>query len=246
MISADDVIIYVVCHDDASKAQADDLVATHYPYGKVVRIPQTPYFESAIFDHMIKNTHEWIEKKWVGIITYNFNKKLKGPTDILEAIRENESADIIPFFNLTFVRQKTNTVFNAIDAVGLQHGSYLILIIYKLLMRQGYREDQIIDKRTPSFFCNFWVAKNIWMQRYLRFFATCKKIIETDPLLSSYINEEAIYDNGNLTKERLMQICGKPYYTFHPFVFERLPCHFFHMNGAKFGKGGRQGLYYLK
>jgi hypothetical protein len=43
----------------------------------------------------------------------------------------------------------------------------------------------------------------------------------------------------------LIEITGKPYYTFHPFITERLPCFFFWINKAKIYVSNDTAWYYL-
>ena len=244
-VNKDNIIIYIICHDEDSKQTADELIKTHYPYGKTVIVPASPYFESAVFDYLSTHYDEWVDKEWVGIITYSFHKKSGQQIDILKSIQENElSTDVITYNNLRFLKVNTQSWMTHIEGETYQHGPYLFLTILYTLKRLGYSEKQIMDKTVPSFFCNWWVAKNNWMQRYIKFVSKCKKIIEGDKQLTEYINENAYYV-GNVSKETLIALTGKPYYTFHPFVFERLPAHFFSIEGARIHQYGKMGIYCL-
>lgn len=238
------IILYIICHDEQSKTEADALVRSHYPYGKTVLVEPSPYFESAVFDYLGKNYDEWINRDWVGIITYSFHKKTGQQIDILKSIQENESSDVITYRNMRYYKVNCKKFLTHIEGETYSHGPYLFLTIYHTMKRLGYTEKQIMDKNPPSFFCNWWVAKSIWMQRYIKFIAKFKRVVEADQQLQEYLNENSYYP-GNLSEDKLISLTGKPYYTFHPFVFERLPSHFFSIEGAKIHQYGSMEIYGL-
>lgn len=62
-------------------------------------------------------------------------------------------------------------------------------------------------------------TKKVW-DLYLPWLNTAINLMDNHPLLDS-LSRDSKY-KGSLSKEKLIQICGKPYYTLHTFVLERL------------------------
>jgi hypothetical protein len=86
----------------------------------------------------------------------------------------------------------------------------------------------------------------VWMQRYIMFYKRCVTMIENDAELTDWIHKDSYYVNDNMTPQMLMEIFDKPYYTLHPFVFERLSGYFLSMSGAKIHQGGWWGTYVMQ
>jgi hypothetical protein len=102
-----------------------------------------------------------------------------------------------------------------------------------LLQKMGYETTVSLSKEIPLFVCNCWIAKPQWMERYIDFAMHAMSLIMTDPLLKDLCYNDSKYNAGNLCTDKLILISGKPFYTFHPFLLERLPCFFFWVNNAK-------------
>jgi hypothetical protein len=239
------ISLYIICHDDDSERAATALMQSHYPYARIVRIEaENKYFENQIFTYLRNNSDEWAHTDYCGIITYSILQKIGKPVDIHEAIKTNPGGDIYTLYNLQFVKKKLNLPISFLEGVTIQHGPFFFQTLMTILKRHGFREADIMDKNVPGFFCNYWIAKSAWMMRYIQFFLNTKRMIEHDATLNTYIHEHSWY-TGNLSKERLIQISGRPYYTMHPFLFERLPCFYFHLNRANIIPIGAQGYYML-
>lgn len=82
--------------------------------------------------------------------------------------------------------------------------------------------DAFSDK-FPMFYNNYWYAKPKVLLEYREFLKKAEDELEKIP----GVYENSGYLVGNTPKEVLEKITGKPYYTFHAFIFERLPCIFF-------------------
>ena len=80
------------------------------------------------------------------------------------------------------------------------------------------------------FYCNLWATNSSNLQQYLIFFNSAKNICDNDENIKNVFNTNAQYA-GLLQPTQLKQKIGFPYYTWHCFVFERLPCFYFHLNG---------------
>ena len=92
----------------------------------------------------------------------------------------------------------------------------------------GYPGHQILSRTIPLVQCNYWMAKPELMQDYINFAKKIKQRMDetSDGGLQALLYSDSQY-RGQLSKERLVQISGKPYYTYHPFICERLPGFFF-------------------
>jgi hypothetical protein len=72
------------------------------------------------------------------------------------------------------------------------------------------------------------------MKEYQEFLRKAVLLLEEDPEV--YDDSEYVNPSG-ITTERLVQISGKPYYTHHSFILERLPCVFFWYKGYSIHHG---------
>lgn len=84
-------------------------------------------------------------------------------------------------------------------------------------------EKDVWNDEIPMFYNNYWFAKPKVILEYREFLKKAVGALEEIP----EVYQDAGYgETGNTTREALEKITGKPYYTFHPFVLERLPCIF--------------------
>ena len=240
------MIIYVSCHNDTPNIKAQDVCAKFNMAkdmkAKVVQIEEChKMFESQIFTHLDENKNEWIDENMVGIVTYSIDDKMKdsgltGVEKLFDNIRNavNGGADIVPFLNYKFEKTKIKHTLPFIEAATIQHGPYFLLVYKEILDTLGYSEHEYFDDMIPSYFCNWWIVKPKYMLQYLKFFKQCVNVIENNVRLNRYLNKHSYYP-GKMTEDQLVKTTGNPYYTLHPFIFERFPCFFFHNLGIKHG-----------
>jgi hypothetical protein len=78
------------------------------------------------------------------------------------------------------------------------------------------------------------MAKPEWVIKYISFYKNVVYIMENNTNIKYLLYQNSNY-HGKLLEypEILIKICGRPYYTFHPFIIERLVCFFFWVHGAK-------------
>lgn len=229
--------LYIVAHDFASEEQAKKLVIEHYPFGEVLLLPDgetSPYFESDVFRVLHKrgfdqdiDTYEYI-----GIITYSFVKKM-GPINLLKEVREahtESDPDVISLLNLDFFKPRVNRTASFIESISMQHGPFMWNIIQSFFDQNP----KILDKSIQGFFSNWFVVKPTWLKKYTEFYIQCRERLEKDPLLRSWVQEDSYYiGSKTMTDSQLIKIFGKPQYGLQPFIFERIPAIFFHLQGAK-------------
>lgn len=213
------ILIYLIYHDDRSYEVIEKY--KDLPYVKLYFNETTKYFESRIFRYLLENKNEWIGKDYVGILTYSFERKIRTNLEILftrltETIITNNS-DLIIFYNTnipnvsvgSIVHPKQNEIFNHV----LPKFDYNLPINYRNI---------------PAFFCNYFVTKTKWMEKYVEFAIKFMEYLDdsSDIYLQNLLNSNSCYI-GKVKKEKLLEITGFPYYTHHPFIMERLPCIFF-------------------
>jgi hypothetical protein len=218
-----DILFYYICHDDKSY----EIIKKYenYEYVKIIMVRSTKYFESMIFKYMYENINEWIDKKYVGILTYSCENKINKSFDEIYA-------DVL------------NLITNNYDIITLYSGGYTMYprsFVYHPKLEEifdhifeRYSNIKIDYSEVYEFFCNYWISKVNWMIEYIIFFHKIISILEdkSDFYLQDLINSDSNY-KGNLlysNKERLIKIYGYPYYGYHCFITERLPYLFFHIN----------------
>jgi hypothetical protein len=218
----DNIIVYVMYHDDQSLKIAEGL-AGKYDWTKLQKLGRSKYFENQIFVIMDEDYEEWKNKKYVGQISYNIiNKQLNAEFDIANIIEESKNADVVAFFK--------RSELDLLTQATLYHGHFEQVWV-SLLTKMGYTTSDIYQKY-PTFPCNCWMAKPEWMKKYIAFVKQAMDLLDNDTELKTLCSQDSGYP-GSLPAETLMDIFGKAYYTYEPFIMERLPCFFFSIQGAK-------------
>jgi hypothetical protein len=214
--------VYILYHDERSKDIANFF--SRFPWAHFVKMGKSKYFESAFWPILYSRQHEWANQDYVGFISYSLVIKqslTEFPLDNI--IKQAKGADVISFYKLS----STGLIINALRG----HRNFSEVWI-ALLTKMGFQHDDIMSFEMPFFPCNCWIAKPVWMRRFLLFAFKAMEILETDSKIRKLAYKNSAY-TGKLSQSQLMAITGKPYYTFHPFIMERLPCFFFWIYGAK-------------
>lgn len=193
--------VHLCFHDGVST----ESVLYRHPYMIPYRLNSTKYFESEFF----MNVDVDLSAEYVGMVTYSVTDKSKIFKTNLIRILENSTEDLIAFHPFPGER---------IDDVDKRHPNFMN-IWKRLTEKLAVGSYECCD---PMFFCNYWVAKPHVVIEYQKFLKKAVEILESDP----EVYDNAHYKEGKLSKERLVEICGKPHYTYHPFVLERLICLF--------------------
>jgi len=217
-----DILIYILYHDQESLQIASRFF--NFKWAKLTKIYSTKYFESIIFSYLDENRDEWINKKFVGFLTYNSYKKIT-LFDIEYLAKQYSNCDVITFNNLYI----TPLLIHAERC----HPSF-INIWEQILLLLNYDIADILSLKIPVFFNNYWMANPKWVLKYIEFYKNVVHIMENNTKIKYLLYQNSNY-KGNLNKYPgiLIKICGRPYYTFHPFIMERLVCFFFWVNKAK-------------
>lgn len=254
------VKIYVACHNDKSEEIANKCAKEHssdvMKYIVVRFTDPSPYFESQMFIHLEKIRDEWKDEDYVGLVTYSFFEKMSGKIDMVKEIntfRESDK-DVLSLYNFKFVKMSTKQMVSFVETIGFQHGTFAWMIMYNILKTIGrYTDEQLFDKNIQSFMSNWWLAKPDWMMKYIMFCKKCMRFVESNKQVKEFMCEPSYYtgalqnvptkERDVLNEERLKGIFNRPYYTLQPFIFERLPCFFFHIEGAKIHQSSVQCLF---
>lgn len=217
-----DILIYILYHNQESFKLASRFLK--FKWAKLRKIYSTKYFESMVFLYLDNNRDEWINKKFVGFLTYNSYLKIN-LYDIELLVQKYSHYDVIPF----------NNYYNTPLLISSEyfHPSF-INIWEQILLLLNYNINDILSLDIPVFYNNYWMAKPKWIIKYIEFYKNVIYIMENNMNIKYLLNQNSKY-NGKLLQypELLIKIAGRPYYTFHPFIIERIVCFFFWVHGAK-------------
>jgi hypothetical protein len=217
-----DIIIYILYHNQESFKLASKFLK--YKWAKLRKIYSTKYFESIIFSYLDNNRDEWINKKFVGILTYNSYKKTRlFDVELLAKLYSNY--DVITFNNYFRTPLLVSSEY--------YHPSF-INIWEQILLSLDYNIKDILSLKIPIFYNNYWMAKPTWLGKYIDFYKKVIDIMENNDKIKYLLFQNSKYKGKLLDyPEILIKICGRPYYTFHPFIIERIVCFFFWVEKAK-------------
>lgn len=253
-------LILVVCHDAASfqkalaftsSADRTDSANDDVEF-KIVMVQDTSVmFENQVFTWMAneQNHKIWLNEKYtyICIVTYSFERKTTINADMLvNALRKGKEAgaDVMSLHNLTYIKKRLNKEVSFIEGSTVQHGPFMLACITETFAEMGVPINAVLNKNIRGFFCNYWAATTEWMKKYIDFFATFKEKLMASPERVRWLHEDSWY-SGNVSECKLVQISDRPYYTMHPFLYERLPPLFFHLSGAKIIPIGGHSIYHL-
>ena len=211
------ILIYLIYHDENSYKMIEKY--KNYKYVKLFYNESTKYFESNIFKYLNENKQEWMDKDYVGMLTYSFEAKINASLDIIykKLIHKLAAKNYDLVTLLRYLSRLSGSL----------HGKIREIFDYTLPMF-GF-SSPIDYSAIRIFFCNYWLTKPVWMVMYLEFVLKYIDVLENtnDKYLQEMLYSNANYREGQLSKPKLQQIMGVPYYTNHCFVLERLPGVFF-------------------
>lgn len=221
--------IFILCHDSESQLEAVKSFG-HYDWATVIMIKTTHYLENIMYSLILKKHRDmWKDCDYVGTLGWRAPQKI-GDLD-MDAIIANikrvkasgHSCDLISFANfmdkpLISHAQSSHPQFTSIWT--------------DMLGQLGFANvSEVCNPHIPTFYCNYWMTHPKWMDMYIDFFARAKKVLDTyEPI------QERLWSNSTyipkMSAERCIQVFGRPWYPYHTFICERLPCFFFWKNGA--------------
>lgn len=215
----DRFIVYVLAPTLNDLTKARDTFA-EYPWARPILIPTTFYLESVMYYHILPmRIEEWEHADYVGTISHTAVKKLNDFTKIGTVLREGKSIDAA----LVSFMYRGDCLIAAAERY---HPGFLKLWAPTLHFL-GFPLDLVLSEEIPSFYCNYWASTPMAMKKYIDFFKKFKHCLEELPHVSRDIWANSNYGGRSITPEKRLEIWGVPWYPFHPFICERLPCFYF-------------------
>lgn len=246
------LLIYVLAYNESSFQSACSEYGKR-DWAKVILIPSTLLYENVIFSHiLLERKSEWVELDYVGFISWRASEKIKIYDDMaahIEDLIRNEkitspspsppsSAPSSPSSSPYSSSYDVIALYNPFPKESLLHLASRchprFTDIWEPLMQSlGFNKKEYTDIN-PAFYGNYWIAKPLWLERYLVFFAKLRETLDTLESIQDILFEDAKYQPGREPNVKdLMSLGGKPYYTYHPFIYERAPCAFFQKEKAR-------------
>lgn len=200
-----------VCHHETEESRLlAEEVCKRFPFMKTYKLGATKLFESDFF----KNVEVDESCKYIGMLTYRVTTR---PNVLMLNI-----GYILTYCDLDVVTVNYSR-FDLLTKAELFHPGFKniwITLMKKLL--PDLSESEVWNDKIPMFYNNYWYAKPKVILGYREFLKKAEEELEKIP----EVYNDSGYTVGNVPKEQLEKITGKRYYTFHPFIFERLPCIF--------------------
>jgi hypothetical protein len=208
------ILIYILGYDNETLTNANALFGS-YEWAKIIILPATILFENYMYDKwLIEHYDEWKDYDYVGTLSWRAKDKVLLPDiDKLAIFLKNENKiDVIPFF----------VIDNKDHLDDIDRRQPLNNIILNLLFKKLGFPDNYIKNNFIQFYSNYWITKPNIMLEYINFFHNCKKIIDSDNEIQKYIWKYVEY-NSTLDDANIIKIFGRPSFSSHPFVYERIP-----------------------
>lgn len=212
--------IYVLCYDENSRNSANNEFKDK-EWAKVVFIKTTVLFENIMYDSwLIDNYEEWKDLDYIGTISWKASQKIPLPNiNKVVDYMYNNNYGISVFYTIPI---------NMIERTNYLHPKFKSLWT-KILLTAGFTNEMILETNFIGFYCNYWITTPKLMLEYISFFKDIKKIIDNLEDIQDDIWSDAGFKSTTLiSKDRCMRIFNKPYYPYHPFIYERLPNFFFY------------------
>jgi hypothetical protein len=197
--------------------------------------------ESIVFQMLAEKEYldDWNreEIEFVGILKYNFQEKM--PFYDFPALCDAESAE---WDTWTFVNNHEDNYQlpnpSMITYAGICHT--LFPVLWFLIFHPEVPLEKLFSPEIPAFYSNAWIVKKpVFHSLLTKWMPFAFQRMQCEPLQTLF------YNNANylqrLPEIRLKEIMKVPYYTYHCFVLERIPCLAFWIQGARIRPvGGNQ------
>lgn len=207
------VIIYVLCHD-GNESQADEFcfnmntkVECLY---KKHKLKQSKYFENEFYFWWTNNSDKELlpSVKWIGLIVPHYTTKVS-PVNFYDISKNMGDRD---YYGL-------KTCDN--DCVTCHPGG--LNLLNETLKKVGLITSTITNFRCT--YCNYWLMSVNALNDYSNYVLKIYNIWDgefKDNELSNLMNGNSMYPLRAMTSEKLLLKTGFTYYTFHPFLLERM------------------------
>lgn len=206
--------IFVLCYNEKTKYYAIDTYGK-FEWASILLIETSvKELENIMYLQWLgENADQWKDCDFVGTLSWIANKKINVEklNSVLTNIINNNVAlsrnDVVSFYTIAGEMIKQT-----------ERNHPLFAKIWNAVLSDcGFCHSVVNSDQIPFIACNYWMAEPSVMDRYCAFQKKIKKKVDTTPGISSDTGYK-----GAIDKNRLLKIFGKPYYTYHPFVYERM------------------------
>ncbi len=210
-----DIKIYQIYYNEGSQLQLDRQFT---PY---LNTHCTKYFSDQVAIELY-DAGLMDECDYFGIVSWRLWQKIRRGDIRAQIYADNKAHDFYYFTRrLPGIKQK-----QLWQQANFLHSTDLTSYIQMLLSELGFNVDLLKMDLVPAYF-SYQICKTMLYQDYIETLLKPMIALMEDtsrPDLQAWLNQDANYERyGNaLTKERLREITGFPYYTKHTFITERL------------------------
>ena len=208
--SDNEVIIYILCYNDETYKNAV-LYYNKYKWARPIIIENQDYtFENAFWKQLKKLQHEWINCDMVGTLSHKAYIKIN--IDTVNNIIENKLYKLVSYYH--FARLRIN-VLNP-NSFAIRYHPNFSTIYIDLLNKFSFKD-------TNECLHSYFMCTPSRMNKFIDWYSNiCLPYI----IVHSLSFADSTYA-GDVNKDKLIQLCGKPYYPLIIFVLERfIPCYF--------------------
>jgi hypothetical protein len=235
--------IYVLCHDDASQAKAM-AYASKFEWMEPIRLPATNYMESAVFRLLREREAEWNhpEIECIGLLKYNFENK--NPFYDLPALynAERNRWDAWSFVN-GHEAPEDWTHINMLAYATICHPLFTVIwhkLFEPYIATGKFTLNDVFSSAIPAFYSNAWMAKRDLFKSTVDWINHFMDAMDTRTDLQELLWHNSNYPH-NMTMTAIQRAMKAPYYTYHCFITERLPCFFLWKLGGRLRQvGGKE------
>jgi len=196
--------IFVLCFDEHSKNEA----AVHfgqYEWATILQIPTTMYMENWMFSTWFpQNSSAWQNYDYVGTLSWKAWQKIRMPSMLgLKNRLFVKDPDVFAFM------PNTNRDLPTLIAQANHHHPLFADIWVEWLQQLGYTATDATDPSVLAFYCNYWIAKPTWLQKYIEFYPRAQKALETHQPMQEKLWSDTTYEKS-ISDERCVEIYGRP------------------------------------
>ena len=216
--------LYLISHDTKTEAFTNEWCSCKQ-WCRPIRIKTTVFFESIIYSyfyHYFLMTAEWKDLQYIGIATYKSIRKgsrakLKRAADVALSMQ----FDVIPLINSGKLMMA-----QAIDG----HSSSFKDVWYKSLTFLGFNDTSIVRADSVQvFYRNTFFVRPVVLVALSDFMVRAMDAVTNNTEIRTLLANDSKYPMGTFGDiEVARRVFNRPYYEYHPFIFERLPVFFFH------------------
>jgi hypothetical protein len=176
--------------------------------------PQGKFFESEAF-RMLNMSDIPSEIDYIGFTTPSFFRK--SGKRLGDIVVPKSPFSITSCSNM--IRSDKSYMHLAME----YHGDTFKTIWDWLISELGYNPVNI-HYGSIHIYCNMWVLSRDTFNIFLPIAKKAVKLLDNaPPSIDKLLFMDSTYD-GRLSKDKLIELCGVPYYPYHPFIMERLIC----------------------